>query len=185
MSFEFDERWQDAGWEPCIASAERAKVGREERPGRKHPLAPGLVVHERLENDGNLTVTHASSGLGAGILTWPLWTPCPVALRDALAEACKWLDFVALTPATAPYVDTDIRDRAMSAVRVMYGHVCVICKVDHATALATEILELEKEIEQAERQVESCADALADAEEDVAKLRQQLADLRARKNAAT
>lgn len=183
MIFKFDERWDAAGWVPCVASVQRHRVGREDWQGRKHPLAPGLVVHASLDHSGRLTITHDASGLHAGLLSWNTWTPCPEALRDALAEACRSIDFATLTAETAPYVDPTSRERALASVRVMYGHFCDVCAPEHADALAEEIQEAEEALEEAEREVRSCEDALADAENEVQAIHKQLRELRSKQAA--
>jgi hypothetical protein len=183
MSFTFDERWPAAGWVPCVASVERNRVGREDRPAWKHSSAPGLVVHASLDNGEWLSITHVLSGLNAGLLSWQTWTPCPVALRDALSKACEALDYESLTAENAPYVDKDKLNSAKKAVDPLHGHKCEVC-IDYFDAGLDEEIELaEADLQDAESEVERCYSALHEAEEDVKVLRKQLADLLARKNA--
>ena len=183
MNFNFDEHWPAAGWVPCVASVERNRVGREDRPAWKHSSAPGLVVHASLDNGERLSITHVSSGLNAGLLSWQTWTPCPVALRDALSKACEALDFESLTAESAPYVDKEKLNSAKKAVDPLHGHKCEVC-IDHFDAeLDREIQELKAGLHLAEEEVQERHFALRHAQEDVKVLRKQLADLLARKNA--
>jgi hypothetical protein len=183
MSFEFDQRWIDAGWVPVVASVQRNRAGREQKHGQRHPLAPGLVVHEALDGGGSLTVTHVASGLQSGLLSNPTWTGCPIALRDVLVLACKELDFESITVENAPYVDKEKLNNAKKAVDPLYGHKCEVCMDQFYANLDREIQELEAELRRAEQEVENCHIALSDAEEDVLSLSSQLAGLRAQKKA--
>ena len=183
MSFEFDQRWIDAGWEPVVTSVQRNGAGRELRHGQRHPLAPGLVVHEALDGGGNLTVTHVVSGLQSGLLSNPTWTACPVALRNALAYACDMLEFEKITMENAPYVDKEKLKNAKKAVDPLYGHKCEVCMDQFYANLDREIQELKAELRRAEEEVERCNFVLSDAEEDVLSLTRQLAGLIAQKKA--
>ena len=183
MSFEFDQRWIDAGWVPVVASVQRNRAGREQKHGQRHPLAPGLVVHEALDGGGSLTVTHVASGLQAGLLSNPTWTACPVALRNALAYACDMLDFEKITMENAPYVDKEKLNNAKKAVDPLYGHKCEVCMDQFYANLDREIQELAAELHLAEEEVEKHHLELMHAEEDVLSLTRQLTELLAQKKA--
>jgi hypothetical protein len=183
MSFEFDERWDAAGWVPCVASVDRNRVGREDREGRQHPLASGLVVHASLDDSGRLTITHAPSGLDTGMLWAREWTPCPEALRDALAAACAIIDYVLLTPASAPYVPEEQKRRVREVTGTLVGHACPACEVWHEAMLPKKIQEVEDALEEAQRAVQDCEDALADAENEAEGIRRELRELLAKQAA--
>jgi hypothetical protein len=185
MSFEFDERWDAAGWVPCVASVDRNRVGHELRHAWRHDNAPGLVVHASLDDSGRLTITHAPSGLDTGLLWAREWTPCPEALRDALAEACAVIDYVTLTVASAPYVPAEKKDRVREITGALVGHACPACEAWHEARLPKQIQEEEEALEEAQQAVQDCEDALADAENEVEGIRRRLRELRAKQAART